>query len=373
MTCKVDYNHIFKHISSKCIIVNANDWLDGLRQKKKQWAATYTWNYFKYGIDSTARAESINAYIKQHCNKKMTGKDLLEALDLFESRIEKQTIIETERILYHHYIKDNIPIRIKELKNTIGPFAFRALCLQVSQMENYKWVKSDVEDTYIVERFVESNNASMPEFGINEQDLCLSASIQRNLEISSGTVTLCGYRKHRTSLQSCSCQYNLSWGLPCRHMLRIHSVHNWQRFRELKSVIISDNWCLNEDVDNEEPHNVSVSQGTCLEVETKEDRASKILSLAKTLSDEVCNSSVKSQEVIIALTSLIEKYTGREDLSTSNIVPNPELKQSQNKHRYQPGDVYAPTNKTAKRAASKHRRDEANKKKKEKSNMCALL
>lgn len=118
---------------------------------------------------------------------------------------------------------------------------------------------------------------------------------------------------------------------------------------------------------------MSVSQGTCLEVETKEERASKILSLAKTLSDEVCNSSVKLQEVIIALASLIEKYTGREDLSTSNIVQYPELEQSQNEHRYQPGDVYAPTNEKAKRAASKHRRDEANKKKQEKSNMCALV
>ena len=101
----------------------------------------------------------------------MTRKDLLEALNLFKSRIEKQSIIETNRTLYQHYIKDNVPISIKEIQNEIEPFGFRALSLQVSQVEHYKWVPTDDQDTYIVEIMVGVNNISMSESSIDEQML----------------------------------------------------------------------------------------------------------------------------------------------------------------------------------------------------------
>ena len=70
----------------------------------------------------------------------MSGRELLEVMDNYSNRLDQESLITTERLMYEHCIKDNLPAIIKNLKNVVGSFAFRAISLQVSQSEHYKCV-----------------------------------------------------------------------------------------------------------------------------------------------------------------------------------------------------------------------------------------
>ena len=308
----------------------------------------------------------------------MSGRELLEVMDNYSNRLDQESLITTERLMYEHCIKDNLPAIIKNLKNVVGSFAFRAISLQVSQSEHYKCVlvkesSNKHQSEYDVSRFIEkatNGNATT----IDDSTLSLTNNARTNLEISSGIVSLNGHRTHQTTLISCTCQYPTSWGIPCRHMLRLHSILNWEYFADCVPSIISKNWNLysSDEViaENIEP---SFSYEPTFVEDTKINRESKIMSLARTLCDAVSTSSSKSNEVISLLTNQLEKVTGRNDLHQTTIMHNPQLDKEQNTNRFQPGDVSAPTNKTAKRAGVKRRRDENNEKKREKANLCALV
>ena len=138
--------------------------------------------------------------------------------------------------------------------------------------------------------------------------------------------------------------------------------------------IISKNWNLNSSdeviVENIEP---SISYEPTFVEDTKINRESKIMSLARTLCDAVSTSSSKSNEAISLLTNQLEKVTGRNDLDQTTIIHNPQLDKEQHTNRFQPGDVSAPTKKSAKKAGAKRKRNDNNKRKIKKANLCALV
>jgi len=45
------------------------------------------------------------------------------------------------------------------------------------------------------------------------------------------------YKKHVVTTSSCSCQFHENWGLPCRHMLRVHFHLNWQLFDDVNDMM----------------------------------------------------------------------------------------------------------------------------------------
>ena len=61
-------------------------------------------------------------------------------MENYSDHLDQETLIVIERLMCEHCIKDNLPTIIKNLKNVIGSFVYRAISLQVSQNEHYNCV-----------------------------------------------------------------------------------------------------------------------------------------------------------------------------------------------------------------------------------------
>ena len=111
----------------KRILSNASDWLKSLLEKKSCWASCETWKNFKFGIDSTARAEGIHSFIASACNKSMSGSELVATLNSYSTRKDFESEIECERKTYATNFKDCYPKPIKDIYSLTSLFYLERL------------------------------------------------------------------------------------------------------------------------------------------------------------------------------------------------------------------------------------------------------
>ena len=169
----------------------------------------------------------------------MSGKDLFTTLTSYCSRKEYESQVETTKKSYAINFKDDYPLNIKNLFSTIGSFAFRSLVCQYNQM-NFYTCKEIKDKEFIVERVQVSRKVSNKSF----DDLKISYENMICFEIGIGESDVIQSRKHRVTLTSCSCQFNLSWGLPCRHMIRVHFHTNWLFWDKVTKHVINSQWLV---------------------------------------------------------------------------------------------------------------------------------
>ena len=102
---------------------NASDWLKSLLEKKSCWASCDTWKNFKFGIDSTTRAEGIALA----CNKSMSGSEFVATLNSYSTRKDFESEIECERKTYATNFKDCYPKPIKDIYSLTSLFYLERL------------------------------------------------------------------------------------------------------------------------------------------------------------------------------------------------------------------------------------------------------
>ena len=203
--------------------------------KKKCWASCETWKSFKYGIDSTVRAEGIHSFIASACNKSMSGSELVATLNSYSTRKDFESEIECERKTYATNFKDCYPKPIKDIYKLIGTFPFRTLICQHNQLSYYDCDESGEDGVFLVKRQSSTLCTKSP----TREDGMLTKQEALRLEAGIGNCTIFNYRTHKVSIFSCSCKFHISWGLPCRHMLRVHFLYNWKKFECIKNNIIA--------------------------------------------------------------------------------------------------------------------------------------
>ena len=296
----------------------------------------------------------MNSFIAGSCSKKMSGQELLQILNSYSTRKEYESLIETEKKCYECNFKDDYPLHIKNLRSRIGSFPFRSLICQFNQMNFYSCQHSE-NDTFIVERFqsVNDNQKGNSNFTVsNENMLCNEIGLGGSKVITS--------RKHRVTLTTCSCQFYLSWGLPCRHMLRVHFQKNWNSWLVVENEIINLNWFVKQNIlvsgSSGSEKNASVST-----VDSLDKRKVDLKHWTSLLVECSLKSASDTHSTINLIKDQIKKLTGREDVEDMVVYNNPEINVKQKQKRIMPGDVSAPTSKAYKNS-SKKRRTELNEK-----------
>ena len=280
----------------------------------------------------------------------MSGKELFSTLTSYCSRKEYESQIETTKKAYTMNFKDDYPLHIKNLFSTIGSFPFRSLICQYNQMNFYTCQKIE-DETYIVERVKVSQQVSNKSFN----DLKISYENMICMEIGVGENNVIHPRQHKVTMTSCSCQFHLSWGLPCRHMIRVHFHTNWLFWDLVPKHVINSQWLVKKNYSI----STSCSHGERLSIvstfDNLEARKKELDHWASLLVE--CSSKTESdtKSTINMIKNQIQQLTGRTDVQDMIPYKNPDIVSNQHQKRIMPGDISAPTSKAYRKCSKKRR------------------
>ena len=231
-------------VAEKCI-TNQLKWLQTLKDRKRQWAACYTWQHCTRGIHSTQRAEAIHSAIKQFCSKTSMILDMVQDLEQMADEQSLKSAMEVLDTMVATAIGSlQIPPAFEEIQHLITPFARKILNAQIAQLIRYQCTVVEDDDSLISGRFrvcvqcnttttaaVAAGNHSDAEARISDYNELQDAAdygVDRN-SVSAST--------HIATTRGCTCQFSANWGIPCRHMLRV--IFNLQSVDEQTQCTVS--------------------------------------------------------------------------------------------------------------------------------------
>lgn len=120
---------------------------------------------------------------------------------------------------------------LEKTSNNISPFPRIMMNAQAALVLQYNCVALDDnsnrnvaadEEYYQVTRTTIGHDDMSPHDVMMHRECNLSDYDHLHSGIDHGIMPIGNVvQGHKTSLRSCSCQYPLLWGLPCRHMLRV--------------------------------------------------------------------------------------------------------------------------------------------------------
>ena len=222
-----------QHAPSSCSTYETTrQWLESLADSKKKWASRYVWSAFTAGINSTQRAESWQNLVKQRSQANMLVTELYDTLVLVNA--EQRARREVAAALLGRKHQPLNPLLVS-LKNSVTPFAFSLLSKQHEQSQAYtisdEFRRGGAKMYKVVRCEIGKAKAptlaedgSINDFGTsNHEDYGID-----NVEHSNGRlVELCLQRGANTiTFVKCSCQFQIAWGLPCRHIFKVLSVRD---------------------------------------------------------------------------------------------------------------------------------------------------
>jgi hypothetical protein len=208
-------------------------WLESLRARKEQWAACYTWRHRTFGIHSTQRAEAIHSAIRWFCSKKSTILGITNDLEQMADEHSLKNRMSTVMAMLRGTIgqKPMLLPGLEKTSNNMSPFPRIMMNAQAALVLQYNCVALDDnsnrnvaadEEYYQVTRTTIGRDEMSPHDVMMHRECNLSDYDHLNSGIDHGIMPIGNVvQGHKTSLRSCSCQYPLLWGLPCRHMLRV--------------------------------------------------------------------------------------------------------------------------------------------------------
>ncbi len=217
----------------------ALDWLDSVYQRRKQWAARFTWGTLTLAIHSSQRGEAVHSAIDRFCSASMLLTNLLERLDAYgenvDVRAETRDTLRCLRLLQREQLQSVPPI-ISSFARIVTPYAVTLLQAQWQQSLHYT-VELQQNGVYLVKRISSAAAAAAVPEALSVQDQAADAG-----DGVGGTPAFSAART--TSLALCSCQFPSSTGLACRHQLaiaahlqmhdasRLVTAQHWQQLDE---------------------------------------------------------------------------------------------------------------------------------------------
>ena len=217
----------------------ALDWLDSLYQRRKQWAARFTWGTLTLAIHSSQRGEAVHSAIDRFCSASMLLTNLLERLDAYgenvDVRAETRDTLRCLRLLQREQLQSVPPI-ISSFARMVTPYAVTLLQAQWLQSLHYT-VELQQNSVYLVKRISSAAAAAAVPATLSVQDQAADAG-----DGVGGTPAFSAART--TSLASCSCQFPSSTGLACRHQLAI-AAH--LQMHDASRLVTAQHWQLLDD------------------------------------------------------------------------------------------------------------------------------
>ena len=196
---------------------SARAWLDKMAEERERWAYRWTWRLFTMGIHSTQRIESLHSHIMGYLRASTLLVHLLEKLELHSTTVESRALTRDHRLIAYEEsaAKANHPF-LNALKELIHPFPLSLVKAQLVQ-SSYFNVASTAEGIYTVSHMSAGAGTSQPDVVADGDDADVGVD-SSSFYSGSRTCTLgpAGW--------SCSCQFTICYGLPCRHILRICEV-----------------------------------------------------------------------------------------------------------------------------------------------------
>jgi len=194
---------------------SALEWLSGLHERRKQWAARFTWQTLTLGIHSTQRGEAVHSSLSRWCTSSMRLIDLIDKLDRSAEDVDTRAATrETQRslrLLKPTQSLTTAPI-IASAASIATPYAVSLMEAQRLQSVQYV-VKPGAGGSFLVDRVCA--NSATPTAGqqsVEEQAADASDGVGGSPAFSTA---------RSASLSDCSCQGPTSSGLPCRHIFAV--------------------------------------------------------------------------------------------------------------------------------------------------------
>ena len=217
----------------------ALDWLESLYQRRKQWAARFTWGTLTLAIHSSQRGEAVHSALDRFCSASMLLTNLLERLDAYgenvDVRAETRDTLRCLRLLQREQMQSVPPI-ISSFARIVTPYAVTLLQAQWLQSLHYT-VELQQNDVYLVKRISSavSDAAAPASISVQEQAADAGDGVGGTPAFSAARIT---------SLALCSCQFPSSTGLACRHQLAI-AAH--LQMHDASRLVIAQHWRLLDD------------------------------------------------------------------------------------------------------------------------------
>ena len=168
------------------------------------------------GVHSTQRSESIHAAVK---NRQVSSNcllvDLAKALINYGKSVELKNDTKVERDILTSMARAmnaaSMAI-VHELEQKVTPFAMKILKAQQSQMLAYDIAEAQTGIFIVKRRDMACTPIIALDGNVYDDHGLDSPSSAKKEHILPKIVTI----------TSCTCQFQTCWGLPCRHMLRLH-------------------------------------------------------------------------------------------------------------------------------------------------------
>ena len=212
-------------------------WMDDvLIARASMWVATSTWRNFTGGAHSTARAESNQSAFKRMSKQKSSLVQLDQQLLSFDAQTDFKSAVAYERkLLKAQRSVTVLPAFLTAVRPLISPYAFDLVSAQFSQSVAYTstpmkgegvWRSAMCAETgRVLDQWNNTVWSVARQDGAQDVRATTKSDGQRCYECAFDTGSADARTARATTYWHCSCQYQCSYGVPCRHMLHLWLTH----------------------------------------------------------------------------------------------------------------------------------------------------
>jgi hypothetical protein len=319
-----------------------NKWLENMKDKKKQWASRYTWSHKIYGMRSTQRSESFHATIDHVVSTKHSIYELFLSLNGIKENQNLKTQVDFERstLLLGRGPDTSLSVLVQKLALRVNNYAMHIIKSQAHQAGKYSAIPFDNQtnknkyDREYKVSFIRLKENSM-EAGTDEKKVH-DTNLHEHIDVgyyADDSIHMLQEYDHVATCRSCTCQFFLTFGLPCRHSIRV-----WLNLDKVDSI---DLWLL-PFIDAIWMQGVKVIEAVALKGKKRKKDFSldDLIQLCKGINDQDCRNKVGFY--------LTKATSGKKIVSTAQtvLVKNPVSPiRKDKKARLQ--KVYGPATKAA--------------------------
>ena len=225
-------------------------WLQELGKRRDQWCLRFIWSTCTWGIHSTQRSESYHASIKSVLCARPDVVQLLAGIDAHNEVTRDRRMVQMQVLKMKQNAVSGSCALVEFLEEHLVPFAMKLVLQQQSQALSYMSIEigaqTDEHHWWVTRRRSSHRSASnvslLPDGQIN---FAANEATDEDYSLEEDN------RGRSTTLYGCSCQYTVAFGgLPCRHMIHLHSVQQTSGEVFTSFLInVKDKWLLSAESD----------------------------------------------------------------------------------------------------------------------------
>ena len=202
-------------------------WLGDLHMRRRKWMAVFTWGHTTWGVHSTQRAEAVHSALAGRKLKNLSAVNLIDEMNAYNAQSRgRRELDDVRKRLRQLAGAFSIPPLLAGLQLVLTPHAFDLLMTQFNMSIKYKSAPApdcDPNDPVAEYHVVQyTGETKIDNFTPVARDDGSTVSWQCDADFGIGDFS--GHAGHRTSLRDCTCQYPSVFGLPCRHILHLHTL-----------------------------------------------------------------------------------------------------------------------------------------------------